>query len=206
MNTQEERLRQARIDAGYPQVSDAVRHFEWNYSTYAGHENGHRGIKFADVQKYAAAFGVTAEWLTTGRDARQITAAHADDNPHNIGMAESAVAPFQPKSDTLRRKIIAMAEAMAPSTQNPTFFVLTQHQPSVMLMIGDILVVDQKRLSGKNGGLIVSQIANTETGSGKTVLRIARDGILTPPFGEPDLDADEEEASVGSVICSIRPA
>lgn len=38
-----DRLKQARLDAGFRTAADAYRHFGWIQSTYLGHENGSRG-------------------------------------------------------------------------------------------------------------------------------------------------------------------
>jgi hypothetical protein len=61
-----ERLRQARIEAGYAEASDAARALGIRESTYLGHENGWRGFK-ARADTYARKFGVGLEWLLTGR-------------------------------------------------------------------------------------------------------------------------------------------
>jgi phage repressor protein C with HTH and peptisase S24 domain len=61
-----DRLRQARINAGFETASDAATRFGWVESTYRSHENGQRGIKANDANKYARAFRVTNEWLLLG--------------------------------------------------------------------------------------------------------------------------------------------
>jgi hypothetical protein len=72
-------------------------------------------------------------------------------------------------------------------------------------MRGDVLVVDQKRLTTTNGGIIISQLVNEQTGEGQTLLRIQKDGMLHPPFGDTAPTKDEIEASIGAVICMFRP-
>lgn len=54
-----DRLREARIAAGYRSALEAATHFEWTYTTYQGHENGSRGIRPAMARKYARAFGIS---------------------------------------------------------------------------------------------------------------------------------------------------
>lgn len=61
------RLRHARELAGYPNASEAARAFGWTYSTYAGHENGSRGVKIPALRGYAAAFNVSFSWLVEGK-------------------------------------------------------------------------------------------------------------------------------------------
>tara|TARA_Y100001947_G_scaffold155109_1_gene160570 strand:+ start:622 stop:1305 length:684 start_codon:yes stop_codon:yes gene_type:complete len=67
MNETADRLREARVAAGYSSVQDACAAFGWKYSTYAGHENGQRGIRADALQRYAKAYRVTVEWLLTGK-------------------------------------------------------------------------------------------------------------------------------------------
>lgn len=64
---QNERLRHARIEAGFQSAADAARRLGISYGTYSGHENGLRGIKESEIQKYARAFSVSPEWLRSGR-------------------------------------------------------------------------------------------------------------------------------------------
>ncbi|NVM42806.1 helix-turn-helix domain-containing protein [Ochrobactrum intermedium] len=68
MNTQGERLMQAREAAGFRSAREAAEHFGWGYSTYASHENGQRGIRLDAARKYARAFKVNIGWLMTGNE------------------------------------------------------------------------------------------------------------------------------------------
>lgn len=58
-----ERLRQARIDAGFKSASAAARQFGWGDATYRHHENGTRAYGIDQAQTYGAAFKVSAIWL-----------------------------------------------------------------------------------------------------------------------------------------------
>jgi hypothetical protein len=69
MTEPHERLRQARLQAGYKEASEAARALGMRESTYLGHENGSRGFK-AQADRYARKFGVSLEWLLTGRGPR----------------------------------------------------------------------------------------------------------------------------------------
>lgn len=60
------RLREARERAGYKTAADAAEAHGWTYSTYAGHENGSRGLRPEQARAYAEAFGVAPEWLVFG--------------------------------------------------------------------------------------------------------------------------------------------
>lgn len=63
MEKPNERLRHARIAAGYKSASAAARHFGWGDATYRHHENGTRGYGIEQAQEYAAAFNVSPVWL-----------------------------------------------------------------------------------------------------------------------------------------------
>lgn len=62
-----ERLRRARIDAGYETAAEAARALGWNVNTYTSSENGTRGLTQQKALDYSRAFGVGLEWLMTGR-------------------------------------------------------------------------------------------------------------------------------------------
>ena len=66
MTQPSDRLRQARIRKGFDQAVDAASAYGWNKNTYASNENGNAPFSFKSAQKYAAAFGVRAEWLYSG--------------------------------------------------------------------------------------------------------------------------------------------
>ncbi|OYW89639.1 MAG: peptidase S24, partial [Caulobacterales bacterium 32-67-6] len=63
MNDRSDRLRQARLDAGYETAAAAAEAFGWNRNTYASNENGNAPFSYRKAKDYAAAFGVSAEWL-----------------------------------------------------------------------------------------------------------------------------------------------
>lgn len=58
-----ERLRHARLQAGYETAAAAAETFGWNRNTYASNENGNAPFSYRRAKEYAAAFGVRPEWL-----------------------------------------------------------------------------------------------------------------------------------------------
>ena len=58
-----ERLRAARIRAGFKSASTAAAAFGWVKATYLSHENGWRGLRPSTAKRYARAFGVDFAWL-----------------------------------------------------------------------------------------------------------------------------------------------
>jgi hypothetical protein len=63
MAERHDRLRQARIAAGFARASDAAARFGWNENTYKSNENGNAPFSFRKAKDYAEAFAVRAEWL-----------------------------------------------------------------------------------------------------------------------------------------------
>lgn len=67
METENERLKAARIAAGFPTAADAARGLGMPVGTYSGHENGHRGFPKSRAPFYARKFKTTEEWLLYGK-------------------------------------------------------------------------------------------------------------------------------------------
>ena len=57
------RLRQARIAKGFDTAAAAADAFGWNRNTYGSNENGNAPFSYRRAKEYAAAFGVSPEWL-----------------------------------------------------------------------------------------------------------------------------------------------
>jgi len=68
MATPGERLRRARIDAGYRSASSAAKLHGWTISTFIAHENGQNHFDAAQAEIYAKAFKTQAEFLMFGRN------------------------------------------------------------------------------------------------------------------------------------------
>lgn len=66
MSDPAERLRIARLRAGFETGKDAAESMGISVSTYLGHENGSRGIKPGMATRYAKKFKVAEQWLLYG--------------------------------------------------------------------------------------------------------------------------------------------
>lgn len=66
MNDAGNRLAEARKHSGYGSARDAAKALGVSYSTYAGHENGSRGIPRDAAEQYARRFKFSLDWLYTG--------------------------------------------------------------------------------------------------------------------------------------------
>jgi phage repressor protein C with HTH and peptisase S24 domain len=65
--TQGDRLKQARIRAGFKSAAAAARRYSWNKNTYTSNENGNRKLSREAAEEYAQKFRVTLDWLLTGK-------------------------------------------------------------------------------------------------------------------------------------------
>lgn len=61
-----DRLKQARINAGYGKIAAAVRAHGWKLEAYKAHESGRNGFEDSAGRSYARAFRVSLAWLMTG--------------------------------------------------------------------------------------------------------------------------------------------
>ena len=61
-----ERLKRARLNAGFKTASAAIEKLNWNSSTYRAHENGQNNFKVDNAKIYAEAYGVSPSWLMIG--------------------------------------------------------------------------------------------------------------------------------------------
>jgi len=61
-----ERLKKARISAGFKTARAAADYANIPYGTYSGHENGSRGIKADELKYYSKIFKTPLYWLAFG--------------------------------------------------------------------------------------------------------------------------------------------
>lgn len=62
-----ERLRKARLAAGYSSTRAAAEAFGWSENTLRSNENGNKPYGRVAAEKYSRAFQVRLDWLLTGR-------------------------------------------------------------------------------------------------------------------------------------------
>ncbi len=111
-----ERLRLAREKRGYRYAKDAAAALGINYPTYAGHENGTRGIKRKDVARYAKFFGVTVPWLEHGVGDENIEADAQQSAP-------KALHPEKGGGVDVEQAVAVVEGALLSAGLNPEFLV-----------------------------------------------------------------------------------
>jgi SOS-response transcriptional repressor LexA len=74
MDSPKDRLKRARVDAGFETATDAAAKLrQINKNTLLSNENGNRAISRKMAQTYADAFNTTAGWILYGEDSATIT-------------------------------------------------------------------------------------------------------------------------------------
>lgn len=74
MSEKHERLRQARIDAGYRYASDAANALGVTASTYRAHENGQNDFDLDYAKMYGKKFGVNPLWIFDNQSQESVVA------------------------------------------------------------------------------------------------------------------------------------
>lgn len=206
MTGESERLRQARKAAGFATAADAAARFGWNYPTYAGHENGQRGLKTDVAKAYAKAFRVESSWLLfgTGPSEPALTM-HAMAPPP--GLAESEVEPFFADTRREERQIEQLAEALAPSLRQRMIYRAARNYGAYAILEGDLLVIDPTGAMPRPGAIAIVTLADPETGAASSVLRQAAGETFIAPPGMKHEDEDTmSKAALGTVVAVMRPA
>lgn len=67
MTQPHERLKKARLEAGFERAVDAARAFGWNENTYIANENGYAPFSKAAAVRYARSLRIELDWLVTGQ-------------------------------------------------------------------------------------------------------------------------------------------
>lgn len=67
MDSPANRLKKIRAQAGFATATDAARAIGMPPPTYLGHENGTTALRRGAAIRYAAFFGVSLDWLLTGK-------------------------------------------------------------------------------------------------------------------------------------------
>lgn len=81
MDTPHERLKQARIRAGYRTAKAGAERVNVPYGTYSGHENGNRAYSDEEAIHYGKIFKVRPEWLMFGNLGPEPITASPDPQP-----------------------------------------------------------------------------------------------------------------------------
>lgn len=199
MTTMHDRLRSARIKAGFDSAAAAARAFGWPISTYAGHENGQRGFTPAVAERYADAFKVSVEWLTYGSGTPRRQSGPPASLPN--GFAEPAAIPLTaPESLSLRAFRSRISKDPAPDA---TPYRIASDHPHLGLFADDIALVDLKG-TARQGDLVLAACVDPITASSTTLLGRLVNGHIVGSPRDPLRALDGNTNLVGKVVGTIR--
>ncbi|MDD9731586.1 helix-turn-helix domain-containing protein [Mameliella sp. AT18] len=189
-----DRLRAARMQAGYETSSDAARAFGWTISTYAGHENGSRGIRQEAAQRYASAFNVSVEWLTygTGTPTSRPTAKRSA----IPGFGEPAAEPLKPSSALSVRSFQKKTSEESRTDAAP--FQVSRDFPHLGIQAGDVIFVNLKA-PARNGDIVLANYVDPITASATTLIRRLVGNSLVGSASEPIVDLSSDISVSGPI-------
>lgn len=197
------RLRLAREAAGFTTAAEAAERFGWNYPTYAGHENGSRGIRTDVVRRYALAFRVSPLWLIDGSQGENGRARLSSKPPGQLdssrGFSDSDLAPYIPASATQKHAISAAIASLTPGWRHIETWISGRNWHAYAIVKDDIVVIGSPP-SPAPGDIVVASWADPD--SITTLGQRSADTVILPP-GEPHPIGNP--AILGTVAMVIRP-
>lgn len=178
-----DRLREARIAAGYADATAAAAAFGWKYPTYAGHENGSRGARADAIQRYARAFGVDPSWLQfgTGRGPENRRQKSARRQDH---LSEPAAEPFVGRSSRETSDLERLALSLAPNTNAPALYVSSTTFLDLGIFVADILLLDLKPAE-IDGKIVLLNVTDADGTDATTAFARSTGGVLSYSVAEP---------------------
>ena len=175
MDGRAQRLRQARIDRGYDTAASAADAHAWSRNTYASNENGNAPFSYRRAKEYAAAFGVSPEWLydaagpmrTAGADGLVPVIGHVGANPDGtvlfaLGQDPAELAPIPPGGSEQARALKVVGHSMrGVADDGALIYFEDQRTPPTPDMLGHVVVVEtdtdevlvKRLLRGSRSGL-----------------------------------------------------
>jgi transcriptional regulator with XRE-family HTH domain len=199
MDSISDRLRAARIKAGYETSSDAARAFGWTISTYAGHENGSRGIRENAARRYAAAFNVSVEWLSYGTGAPKGRNTPPSSSPS--GFSEPAAEPL-PENKSLTIRAFQKKVASDPKAEATPFRVARDFM-HFGILANDVVFVNL-RDAARTGDIVLVNQVDPITASATTLIRRLIGRTLVGSPTEAPLTIDDTISIAGPIDGSIR--
>lgn len=205
-----ERLRRARVDAGFATAADAARRFGWSPSTYTSHENDTRGLKAEVAARYARAFRVSPEWLLFGR---------GEDATPEPRVVDADLVPVYNVQASAGGGVVVDDEYVLDRLAFPPGYLrhITKTNPAKLAIIGvkgdsmlptlkddDVVMVDTSKRDLSWGGIFVIKVdgdgllvKRVSMGSRRGYFKIVSDNAAAWPAVERQI---EDVEVVGRVI------
>ncbi len=165
------RLREARLEAGYPETAQAAVAIGAAIPTYTHHENGGRGF-LHEVPRYARFFGVSDDWLAYGkgekrrvRDSGAPVLLIAIDGVVGAGPAVSLVSDEQ---------AAALGEIPMPGDGHLGGLIVEGDSQQPRWRRGEVIVYDRRSTPPED---LVGCYAVVVTADGDRLVKIIRRGV-----------------------------
>jgi len=156
MDGRAQRLKQARIDKGYDTAASAADVHGWSRNTYASNENGNAPFSYRRAKEYAAAFGVSAEWLYDAAGPMRAAVAeglvpvigHVGANPDGtvlfaLGHDPAELAPIPPGGSEQARALKVVGHSMRGVADDGALIYFEDQRTAPSLdMLGHVVVVE----------------------------------------------------------------
>jgi transcriptional regulator with XRE-family HTH domain len=157
MDGRAQRLRQARLDRGYDTAASAADAHGWSRNTYASNENGNAPFSYRRAKEYAAAFGVSAEWLYDatgparpgGGDATEVpVVGRVGANPDGtvlfaLGQDPAELAPIPPGGTERARALRVVGHSMRGlADDGALIYFEDQRTAPTPDMLGQVVIVE----------------------------------------------------------------
>ena len=204
MNDRSDRLRQARLDAGYETAAAAAEAFGWNRNTYASNENGNAPFSYRKAKDYAAAFGVSAEWLYDAAGPVRASAlagyvpilGRVGANPEGVvlfatGQDAGDLAPIPPGGTDKAAALRVVGHSMRGlADDGALIYFEDQRTPPTPDMLGHVVVVEidtdevlvKRLLRGSRSGLFDLESVAGPTRQDARLRWAAHITAIIPPF------------------------
>jgi len=129
-----ERLKQARIEAGYLTAKSFSERNDVKISTYALHEAGTRSMSFEIIEHYSKLLGINASWLLTGVGPKSVQ------HVRSVPIIDWNEAPLFPKGLLLEKKKLTYSD----KDLSPQSFALVVHDDAMEPRYpqGTVIIVD----------------------------------------------------------------
>lgn len=122
----QERLRWARLNAGFDSARQAARAHGWNENTYRAHEAGIRGAPNERTRQYARAYRVDYFWLLEGQERMAMAASVAASGARQLSVVEAP--PSTPEQRNapiigiiIEGGVVKLSESSGAVAEIPTF-------------------------------------------------------------------------------------
>ena len=204
MNERSDRLRQARLDAGHETAAAAAEAFGWNRNTYASNENGNAPFSYRKAKEYAAAFGVSAEWLYDAAGPVRASAlagyvpilGRVGANPDGVvlfatGQDAGDLAPIPPGGTEKAAALRVVGHSMRGlADDGALIYFEDQRTPPTPDMLGHVVVVEidtdevlvKRLLRGSRSGLFDLESVAGPTRQDARLRWAAHITAIIPPF------------------------